>query len=689
MVAAAALSLGLPCAAAVACWGCSESGDCDGDADRATAGAPAGGGSSGAQVGAGGSLRRRVTVRPGPQVAAVRRQRWEQSIQAAQQRELDYIVEARDFFGSAEQAAPSADDAPAAGQLDGALERRVKTFGVPSPRAPLSIAVADRSPRSAATTGAGPAREWCSAALQRFVFGCAMHGRLGRGSPAHALPPELVREICELVLGKEVLLVCGGVGCREKGRSTEPATGPSPAECEPRIAVQQGDDSGAVHSWDTATEGSGQAADASASQPQGGSGAGELEALCSAEVLALGSGGVGGQWEAIAPMVQRRSAPAVCVTASGEVMAAGGYCVRSNRVLTSVELFNPAVGRWYESETPLPAPRAGALALAGADGSVLICGGVGEAVQECLSSTVVLPPNGEKWLERAPMRTARADHAGVVLPDGRALVVGGFGGVLDPVSGFASARYGGASRSVEMYCPVRDEWTLLPEMLEARQGAGAALLPLPFALPMQGEAWGEAGPSAARSAPPMAGHLSWVVVAGGHGLGPVIGGGRGGCLRTVEGVSTVALAAAGEQHRQTTTAAAALASEPQLALAPETSDGAGEAAADDEEPEDEEEAEADQAVQQLLVRAGVLPFVSLAWRPLPNLLRARRDSRLCYAPRHHRLIIAGGQDGGGGLLRSVESLCPATVHGWRAGWSPFGSDIGTPRREFGMVVVEL
>ena len=189
----------------------------------------------------------------------------------------------------------------------------------------------------------------------------------------------------------------------------------------------------------------------------------------------------------------------------------------------------------------------------------------------------------------------------------------------------------------------------------------------------------------------MAGHLSWVVVAGGHGLGPVIGGGRGGCLRTVEGVSTVALAAAGEQHRQTTTAAAALASEPQLALAPETNDGAGEAAAEDEEEEteDEEEAEADQAVQQLLVRAGVLPFVSLAWRPLPNLLRARRDSRLCYAPRHHRLIIAGGQDGGGGLLRSVESLCPATVHGWRAGWSPFGSDIGTPRREFGMVVVEL
>ena len=53
--------------------------------------------------------------------------------------------------------------------------------------------------------------------------------------------------------------ILGGGGCREKGQSTEPATGPSPAECEPRIAVQQGDDSGAVHSWDTATEGSGHA----------------------------------------------------------------------------------------------------------------------------------------------------------------------------------------------------------------------------------------------------------------------------------------------------------------------------------------------------------------------------------------------------------------------------------------------
>ena len=157
-------------------------------------------------------------------------------------------------------------------------------------------------------------------------------------------------------------------------------------------------------------------------------------------------------------MAVGRSAPAVCKLPSGEILAVGGYCLKTREVLSSVEIFNPATGIWYSDMIPpLPTPRAGALAIVlpsgcSSDGlqfrarhrnqdqdqtdgktdqlmcSVLVCGGVGEGVEECLATTCMLciptaaaalHPRKKarwEWEERCPMLTARTDHCGVLLP---------------------------------------------------------------------------------------------------------------------------------------------------------------------------------------------------------------------------------------------------------------------------------
>jgi hypothetical protein len=64
------------------------------------------------------------------------------------------------------------------------------------------------------------------------------------------------------------------------------------------------------------------------------------------------------------------------------------------------------------------------------------------------------------------------------------MILGGFAGAWDPTREHHTARFGGPSRKVEVYDAAEDRWSALPEMLEARQGCGAVLLPLPRTLPM-------------------------------------------------------------------------------------------------------------------------------------------------------------------------------------------------------------
>lgn len=760
---------------------------------------------------------------------AARKQRWENCIADAQQRELDLIVEARDFFTTGRSgddrhsrpplvsaaAAAVASATSAAVHLDAALERRIQTFGMPSPRAPLSIALQHQSSpphrRRADQRSADP-WSWCSAALRRFAFGCAMHRRLGSTSSAHLLTPEIVREICDRVLTRHLVVVCGGIGYAEQQEASpsgevastivrsSSAASRRPKRTWPWEEHEESDMSMARHHDDTTfdTEHSaGIAGQTSALQTMAGADTASspqpsFEALRSTEVLELPSpgscGGGGSAWEEAAEMVVGRSAPAVCKLPSGEILAIGGYCLKTREVLSSVEVFNPATGVWSSGMIPpLPSPRAGALAVVlppiqglhdhdqdhmdpKADAfmcSVLVCGGVGEKIEECLATTCLLRiPTAAtascswknaswRWEARCSMLTARTDHCGVLLPppprppspmdgsgrvavkgplvsvgarDVHVVVMGGFAGALDQRKGvgYHTARYGAACRSVELYCVGDDRWYVMPDMLEARQGCGAVLLPLPRILPMvptglMREQHNELKKDQATELRPEGGSADagaaangpqyWVCVGGGRGIGPVIGGGRGGCLRTVEAVSVSALLRNGRDANAAAAARDADEIEGWMQLRQDQDRV-------EEDPEWEMEMEAEEAllesdagVQQLLVRAGVLPFVSFVWRPLPNMLRGRRDCQMLWTGSHADpwsawtqsstaendeesmtegglLLLLGGQDGGGALLGSTEALQPSSVHGWRASWGPYPA-LNSPRREFGVVTLRL
>ncbi len=93
------------------------------------------------------------------------------------------------------------------------------------------------------------------------------------------------------------------------------------------------------------------------------------------------------------------------------------------------------------------------------DGRVLVCGGYNTDAtsrdllgQQPSTSVQIFDPASGKWSECAPLKTPRARHAAVGLPDGRVAVIGGF--------------FNSPLNSVEIYDPITDRWaagTALPQ----------------------------------------------------------------------------------------------------------------------------------------------------------------------------------------------------------------------------------
>ena len=211
------------------------------------------------------------------------------------------------------------------------------------------------------------------------------------------------------------------------------------------------------------------------------------------------------RWTALPrTVVVGRQSHAVCSTASGEIVLAGG--TKKTELLEehplgnhidagtpSVEVYcggvwrtNPAIG------LPTPVRRASMLSLH--DGSLLLLGGFGEGGvaraevwrlrlgdsgrgssatvatptvdSMCNSSASGCPAAPSVWEDRAPMHTARSDFACGVLPDGRVIVAGGLGNAPPD----RPAHHQIMLQSAEIYDPVADRWSCLPRMRYPRSG---------------------------------------------------------------------------------------------------------------------------------------------------------------------------------------------------------------------------
>ncbi len=225
-----------------------------------------------------------------------------------------------------------------------------------------------------------------------------------------------------------------------------------------------------------------------------------------------------GSWASTAPLSQARWAAASVLLPDGRVMVVGGTIASSSSsAVASATIFDPATGFWA-SVTGMLQPRAYAMAVVLADGSVLVAGGsrdgqpldtaeryftdtgtwvaagrlnlprtqgtltllrdgrvlaAGGGVEgapgwNSTASAEVFDPSRGVWSVTAPMSVARARHTATLLPDGEVLVAGG------------ATTYHGETGSVtataELYDPATGKWRAAAPMSKPRYVHGAALL---------------------------------------------------------------------------------------------------------------------------------------------------------------------------------------------------------------------
>lgn len=171
---------------------------------------------------------------------------------------------------------------------------------------------------------------------------------------------------------------------------------------------------------------------------------------------------------AVGAMQARRVGAAHAKLANGNVLIAGGSD-GSASALASAEIYDVA-HRAFRAVAPMATPRAGAQAFALRNGKVLIVGGASDGdgrVQ--LASAELYDPHTDRFAPTGGMRVARSAFAGVVLNDGRVLVMGGNSAGAHPDRTIEA--------SAEIYDPATGRFMSTGAMTAPRYKQGAALLP--------------------------------------------------------------------------------------------------------------------------------------------------------------------------------------------------------------------
>jgi hypothetical protein len=162
-------------------------------------------------------------------------------------------------------------------------------------------------------------------------------------------------------------------------------------------------------------------------------------------------------------IVTARTAQTTTVLSDGRVLVVGGRGARR-----SAEVYDPAGGFWSATAS-LMTGRYEHTATLLPDGRVLVAGG-SDCRSNCttrnaLRSVEIYDPSSDTWTLGAPMRSSRWGHIAAALPDGRILVAGGIGGDPGnepPERGFPMLA------SSEVYDPNRKIWMPAAPMHLAR-----------------------------------------------------------------------------------------------------------------------------------------------------------------------------------------------------------------------------
>jgi N-acetylneuraminic acid mutarotase len=166
-------------------------------------------------------------------------------------------------------------------------------------------------------------------------------------------------------------------------------------------------------------------------------------------------------------MTTARTGHTATLLANGEVLVAGGGNATGS--LTSVELYNPATGKWAVSGSMTTARTAHTATLL-ANGEVLVAGGLSNGSSpwspSCTASAELYNPSTGQWTTTSSMTEPRDSHTATLLNDGTVLIAGGLcnGGFTYPDNG------------AELYDPSTGTWKATGNMNVARVNTAATLL---------------------------------------------------------------------------------------------------------------------------------------------------------------------------------------------------------------------
>ena len=164
----------------------------------------------------------------------------------------------------------------------------------------------------------------------------------------------------------------------------------------------------------------------------------------------------GGQWTVRAALIEPNSELALAEV-NGKIYLLGGYPA-SRQTARTVQVYNIATDRW-ELGPQLPQPNNHGMA-AGVRGKVYLIGGQTTDAGNYVDTVYELDPGGDKWVEKAPMPTARSSGVAVV-HDNKIYVAGG-----RPPRG----------NDFAVYDPAADRWQVLANLPTQRNHiTGAAI----------------------------------------------------------------------------------------------------------------------------------------------------------------------------------------------------------------------
>lgn len=194
----------------------------------------------------------------------------------------------------------------------------------------------------------------------------------------------------------------------------------------------------------------------------GGSASGGPVASGASPKLVVGDG----TWVRTDPLSKPIWASASVTLHDGRIMILGGATAESSfNAVATTTIFDPATGHWTAA-TDMLQPRAYAVAVTLADGSVLVAGGSRDG-QPLDTAERYYPANGT-WVAAGRLNIPRTQGALTLLTDGRALATGG---------GIEAGPDWNATASAEIFDPARGRWSLVAPMAVARARHTATLLP--------------------------------------------------------------------------------------------------------------------------------------------------------------------------------------------------------------------